>query len=615
MRGEAQRRVVQAERLEILPGGELFLPAEEPRQARHQQQHVRLLDHAQALQGVEADAGIGRRVVGLEGGHVGRLKQVEGVVLAVAPRLRVARQLQLAGELTPLPELPAAQPQARVLLRVAPGERRGGAAGELKVAPYHAVGVEVVAGDAAVLVRALAEEQVDAVRRGRHAAGPEARRLAEHLRAAAEEEVPVLRPVHVLPGGVGDVGGDVDLAAADVPALALLAAVERHHPGVARAGGVHFFCVRAGGGQRADAEIQQLPRRFGVREQREGQDEHLRVPEAAALVARVRQPARAHAHRAVPRREVGQQLVYHPAERALALLVALDAHGAVFPAAGELLAGALEGRAVARGGLEGADARIRVAARAHLADGVERAALAPLAERIADLQPRPACRKALARPVRAERAEHLHDLAVLLHLVVGDGGIADIPVEREAELSVALELGAHIEPLWLVHGEHAPLRHAGGPARGGDGVVQPQLAGVEVQAAPHLGAEPRLFPAQRYLQPGAGQGDEVGELRVPGEPVEDAGDEKPGVQRPRLGPEQRAAPQAHAPVAGEKHALQEAVAERARGAHRARAEPDVIPHGRRPPARISARGRQSPRRWRSARRWRTPPCARPRSRR
>lgn len=65
VRGEAQRRVVQAERLEVLLRGELFGRAEPRRQPRHKQQHVRLLYDAQTLERVEADAGIGRRVVRL----------------------------------------------------------------------------------------------------------------------------------------------------------------------------------------------------------------------------------------------------------------------------------------------------------------------------------------------------------------------------------------------------------------------------------------------------------------------------------------------------------------------------------------------------------------------
>ena len=44
MAGEAEGGIVETDRLKILPGGQLFLPTEQLRHTRHQQQYVRLLD-------------------------------------------------------------------------------------------------------------------------------------------------------------------------------------------------------------------------------------------------------------------------------------------------------------------------------------------------------------------------------------------------------------------------------------------------------------------------------------------------------------------------------------------------------------------------------------------
>ena len=178
-------------------------------------------------------------------------------------------------------------------------------------------------------------------------------------------------------------------------------------------------------------------------------------------------------------------------------------------------------------------------------------------------------------------AEHPHDFGVLLDLVVGDGAVAHACVyaERQRGGAVALDREALEHLTGAVHGEDAPLRHPGLVRAGLHRVLKAQLPGAKIQSARDGGANRGAHTVQLQVAPdGAGQRDEVGYGRAAADAVEDAGDEKSGVQRPLLTAKGHAAARAHPAGAGEEHGLQKLVMLGSGGGERPSVELYVIPH-------------------------------------
>ena len=198
---------------------------------------------------------------------------------------------------------------------------------------YHGIGEKIVAGNAAVFIRALAEQQIDlpGFGGGRVTADPEAGCLHQHLCAPLEEQAVIAGPIQVLAQSIGHVSGDVDLAAPDVPAFTLLGAVIRHHPRVAGPGAIHPRRMRSGLGKRADPEARQTAGSLWIGQVIKGRQKEICVPKIAAFVPRVGEPSSPDAHGVVPRRAVGRQLVDHITQRRLRVVIPLHDNVAVRP--------------------------------------------------------------------------------------------------------------------------------------------------------------------------------------------------------------------------------------------------------------------------------------------
>lgn len=131
--------------------------------------------------------------------------------------------------------------QALILLWIKTLQNIGGLRGDPHVVLYHFVGEKIVGGNAAVFVGAFAEQKILSAGIGVFgvAARPETGCLNQGLRSSPQEKVQILCAVHILSQSVGHIGGHMNLTAADIPGLALLAAIQGHHPGVA--GSVPFI--------------------------------------------------------------------------------------------------------------------------------------------------------------------------------------------------------------------------------------------------------------------------------------------------------------------------------------------------------------------------------------
>ena len=107
----------------------------------------------------------------------------------------------------------------------------------------HHIGKEIVIGNAAVFIRALAEQQVRPAkfRAIGIAADPETGRLDINFRRFFQIEFAVPGGLTVGIQSIGHVSCDVQLAASNIPGFALLAAVQSSHPGVSGSGSIHPF--------------------------------------------------------------------------------------------------------------------------------------------------------------------------------------------------------------------------------------------------------------------------------------------------------------------------------------------------------------------------------------
>ena len=186
---------------------------------------------------------------------------------------------------------------------------------------HHHIGKEVVAGDAAVLVRPFAEEQVCgiAVWVIGVAAYPKTSRLDIDFGGLVKVEGLVFGRSAILIERIDHIGGHMQLAAADVPGLTLLTAVHRRHPGIAGAFCIHPAGVLLRGLESACAVFTQTFGGSRIILQKERQHEEIRIPEIAALIARMRQPSRTDAHGGIQAAAVHHELQHGKTEGALQL--------------------------------------------------------------------------------------------------------------------------------------------------------------------------------------------------------------------------------------------------------------------------------------------------------
>ena len=177
----AARRKMQTRKAEHhgLPGRLFFLRGESVGQARHRQQRIRLLDDLVPLQAVETDLMVAGGVPLFERGGVHRLQQLEAIVGAQVASHWVPRDLDALFQRLPSRQFLLAEAERRKAVGVLPLHPPGGRQRQVKVMADHHIGEKVVAGDPAVFIRSLAEQQVEtcAVRRRRIATAPETGRL------------------------------------------------------------------------------------------------------------------------------------------------------------------------------------------------------------------------------------------------------------------------------------------------------------------------------------------------------------------------------------------------------------------------------------------------------
>ena len=144
-----------------LPGRLFFLRGESVGQARHRQQRIRLLDDLVPLQAVETDLMVAGGVPLFERGGVHRLQQLEAIVGAQVASHWVPRDLDALFQRLPSRQFLLAEAERRKAVGVLPLHPPGGRQRQVKVMADHHIGEKVVAGDPAVFIRSLAEQQVD----------------------------------------------------------------------------------------------------------------------------------------------------------------------------------------------------------------------------------------------------------------------------------------------------------------------------------------------------------------------------------------------------------------------------------------------------------------------
>ena len=122
--------------------------------------------------------------------------------------------------------------------------------GQIKIKLYHAIGKEIVVGNAAIFIRPLAEHEVSrAIRMNDAAAIPEAGSFDVNFHSL-QVKILITGGIKVLLHSERNICGNVQLTGTNVPAFALLRTVERCHPRIPSAGIVHLFgvlfCLRKG---------------------------------------------------------------------------------------------------------------------------------------------------------------------------------------------------------------------------------------------------------------------------------------------------------------------------------------------------------------------------------
>lgn len=241
-----------------LPGRLFFLRGESVGQARHRQQRIRLLDDLVPLQAVETDLMVAGGVPLFERGGVHRLQQLEAIVGAQVASHWVPRDLDALFQRLPSRQFLLAEAERRKAVGGLPLHPPGGRQRQVKVMADHHIGEKVVAGDPAVFIRSLAEQQVEtcAVRRRRIATAPETGRLdVDFLRLPGKRGISCDARVQVQ--RIDHIRRDMHLTGADVPAFTLFAAIVGGHPRIAGPGAVHAAGMLPGLGQAVDTVLHQ----------------------------------------------------------------------------------------------------------------------------------------------------------------------------------------------------------------------------------------------------------------------------------------------------------------------------------------------------------------------
>ena len=151
---------------------------------------------------------------------------------------------------------------------------------------YHDICEKVVARDTAVFIRPLAEHQIRLCVRTVPcvSAGPEAGGFNEYGCGLMQIKFFIPGFPAVFTQGIGHVRRDVNLAAPNVPCLALFAAIERRHPRIPRSGSIHLFCMIPGCIQRICAIQAQIFCGCFIILQEEREHKQVCIPEVTALI-------------------------------------------------------------------------------------------------------------------------------------------------------------------------------------------------------------------------------------------------------------------------------------------------------------------------------------------
>ena len=283
-----QRGVAHGERFVVGEIPPLLLRGEVGVAQLHREHQVGLFDDLLAVQ-VEVGVVEQQRIV------VGRsAREVPDLVPGESLGLRVHAQRLVIRDVHGLPGVP---PAGRLLgvdaqfagpVRVALRGRRGGQ----QVPARHHVGVDVVVGDGAVLVRAgdtVDVEPASGVVMAQRS--PQPRGVGQQVQSGAPGELHIAGGVDVPDHRVGDVGVDVERGRAGRPVPRALLAVDGP-PREGRARQAQLSRMVQGGGQHVVPPPQRAGGRVRRGEREHRQDECLGVPEGVPVVTRPGQALR-----------------------------------------------------------------------------------------------------------------------------------------------------------------------------------------------------------------------------------------------------------------------------------------------------------------------------------
>ncbi len=287
-----QGGVVRGQRLVVVEAALRAQRRHVPVAQRQRHDHVGLLADLVPVEGERVVVQQQRAVAVLLGGEGPVRPAQERVVLGIDAQIGILAEIHRIRGATPQRDLFLVQPQPfgqrRMRLRTDLAQQCPGLGGAAQVPACHPVGVVVVVDQRRVLVRAghlVQTERAAAARVEAADLRPDARGLAQHLRAGLGEEVQVAGRIHVQADGVRHRRVDVvRRRPAGVVRRAFVAGDGA--PGVQRAVRVvHLPRMGARGLQRVVAVAQHRQRHVRRDEHHRRQHEHLGVPEAVPLVA------------------------------------------------------------------------------------------------------------------------------------------------------------------------------------------------------------------------------------------------------------------------------------------------------------------------------------------